>query len=319
MMTDVEPADGAQLGALTTEGRRAGSADLDRRSSVDLVLGMNDEDAGVPAAVRAAAAAIAATADAVAERVRGGGRIIYVGAGTAGRVGQQDAAELPPTFGLDRDRSIGLLAGGAAAATVAQENVEDDEDAGTAAIDELGVDAADAVIGIAASGRTPYTIAATRRARELGAFTAAVVCNEGSALAAAAEIAIEVVVGPEFITGSTRLKAGTAQKLVLNTISTVAMVRSGKTYGDLMIDVRPSNAKLRVRARRIVAQATGCDDDTSATALNAADGDIRTAVVLLLTGLPVADAARVAAAYPSLRDAVEAAGAGTAHGVQPSS
>lgn len=308
-----EPVGGA-LTALTTEARDPGRTAIDTLDTLALVLAMNDEDATVAAAVRAAAAPIAAVADAVAERFARGGRLVYVGAGTAGRVGLQDAAEVPPTFGVEPGRVIGVIAGGAQAATAARENVEDDVAAGAAVADDLALGADDALVAIAASGRTPYTVAATERAHARGAFTAAVVCNPGSVLAAAADVAVEVVVGPEFVAGSTRLKAGTAQKLALNSISTVAMIRSGKTYGDLMVDVRPTNEKLRARSRRIVAQATGCDEDAAAAAIKAAGGDIRTAVVHVVSGLPVEVSAQVAASFPSLRDALAEASRSSAPG-----
>ena len=294
------------LGGLTTEGRRPDLADLDLRSTADLVALMGVEDATVPLAVATAAEQIAAVVDAVAGRMRGGGRLIYVGAGSAGRIGQMDAAEIVPTFGVDSARVIGLLAGGRDAATTAQENVEDDAAAGADAVAALAVGPADSVIGVAASGRTPYTLGALRSARRAGAFTAALVCNHGSPMAEAAEVALEVVVGAEVIAGSTRLKAGTAQKLVLNTISTLVMVRLGKTYGDLMVDVRPTNEKLRVRARRIVAQAAGCDERVAAAALDDAGGRTRVAIVHLLTGVSIAAAAELTDSHDSLRAAVEA-------------
>ncbi|MGI8869316.1 MAG: N-acetylmuramic acid 6-phosphate etherase [Mycobacteriales bacterium] len=301
------PPIGAMLDGLDTEGRDGSRADLDIRDTLGLVLAMNDEDASVAAAVRRAAPEIARLADAVAAGLAGTGRLIYAGAGTAGRVGQQDAAELPPTFGIDAHRAMAVIAGGAAAASEAREDVEDDVSAGAAIASDLDIGPTDVLIGIAASGRTPYTIAAVRAAHARGATTGAVVCNRGSQLAAAADIAVEVVVGPEFVSGSTRLKAGTAQKLVLNTISTVAMIKAGKTYGDLMVDVRPTNEKLRVRARRIVAQAAGTDDAAANLALTAADGNIRAAVIHLVAGLPVEQAALVSARFASLREALAAA------------
>lgn len=295
------------LSRLVTEGRHPDRADLDLRSTAELVAMMNAEDATVPAAVAVAAPAIARVVDAVADRMRKGGRLIYVGAGSAGRIGQLDAAEVAPTFGVEHGRVLGLIAGGAAAATVAQENVEDDEDGGRIDLDSVGAGPADVVLAVAASGRTPYTVGAARHARAIGAFTAGLVCNSGSPLARAVDVPIEVVVGPELIAGSTRLKAGTVQKLVLNTISTVVMVRLGKTYGDLMIDVRPTNQKLRVRARHIVAEASGHDEQAAAAALDAADGNTRVAIVHLLTGLPVAEARHLVDSQQSLRAALEQA------------
>lgn len=289
---------------LTTEGHDQELAELDVRSTLDLVLLMNDRDAAVAAAVRAAAPAVAALVDGVAARLAEGGRLVYLGAGSAGRLGQLDAVECPPTFGLDEGIVVGLLAGGGGAEIRATEEAEDDEQAGVDDLALLGVGARDAVVAISASGRTPYAVAAARQAVAVGAFTGAVVCNTGSPLAALADVAVEVVVGPEFIAGSTRLKAGTAQKLVLNMVSTLAMVRIGRTYGNLMVDVRATNEKLRRRAQRIVAQAAGCSDADAARALDAAGGQARTAIVTLLTGLPVAAAHEVVTRHASLRAAL---------------
>lgn len=299
--------DGPDLSALTTEGRHPEAADLDLRTTAELVALMNAEDATVPAAVAHAAPAITRVVDEVVARMRAGGRLIYVGAGSAGRIGQMDAAEVAPTFGVAPGRVVGLLAGGENATTLALEDVEDDGDGGRADLAAIGLTGADAVVAVAASGRTPYTRSAAGYARERGAFTGAVVCNAGSPLAAAVDVAIEVVVGPELISGSTRLKAGTAQKLVLNMISTAAMVRLGKTYGDLMVDLRPTNEKLRRRARLIVARAAGCDEDSASAALDAAGGQVRAAIVHILTGRPIDEARRLAEAHESLRQALQAA------------
>lgn len=298
---------GVDLSALTTESRHPGAGDLDLRTTAELVALMNAEDATVPAAVARAAPAITRLVDEVVARMRAGGRLIYVGAGSAGRIGQMDAAEVAPTFGVAPGRVIGLLAGGENATTVALEDVEDDGDGARGDLAAIGLTGTDAVVAVAASGRTPYTRSAAGYARELGAFTGAVVCNPGSPLAADVDVAIEVVVGPELISGSTRLKAGTAQKLVLNTISTAAMVGLGKTYGDLMVDLRPTNEKLRQRARLIVVRATGADLDTAAAALDAAGGQVRAAIVHIVTGRPIAEARRLADEHESLRRALEAA------------
>lgn len=289
-----------ELRDLDTEGRRAGRRDLDLMSSLELLTVLNDEDQTVAPAVRRALPQLARSVDAIAARMVAGGRLAYVGAGTAGRLGALDAAEIVPTFGLSPDRVVAIIAGGPTAATTAVENVEDDAAAGAAAVAEIG--RADAVVGIAASGRTPFTLSAVRAAHDAGAFTTAVVCNLGSPLAAAADVAVEVIVGPEVVAGSTRLKAGTAQKLVLNSMSTAVMVALGKTYGDLMVDVRPTNAKLRARALRIVAEVTGCGDAAAATALHAAGGDVRAAIVHVATGGPMAVARELVAAKPALRD-----------------
>ncbi|HEX6921440.1 MAG TPA: N-acetylmuramic acid 6-phosphate etherase [Actinomycetes bacterium] len=272
------------LTTLVTEGWRPEWSDIDTRSTLDLVRLMNAEDARVPAAVASAAAALAAAIDGVVERLEGGGRLVYVGAGTAGRIGVLDASECGPTFNTAPGQVVGVIAGGDGAVSQASESAEDDDDAGAADLAQLTIGPGDAVVAVSASGRTPYALGAVGQARSVGALTVAVTCNPGSPLAAAADHAIEVVVGPEVVSGSTRLKAGTAQKLVLNTISTVSMVRLGKTYGNLMVDVRAGNEKLRARAQRIVELATGCPPEEAAAALASADGEVRTAIVTLLTG-----------------------------------
>ncbi len=256
---------------------------------------MNEDDAVVPAAVAAAAPAITAAIDAIAAR---GGRLIYVGAGTAGRLGVLDASECGPTF--NTDRVLGVIAGGPGAVSEATESAEDDHDAGARDLPPLT--AADTVVGISASGRTPYVLGAVAHARSQGALTVGLACNAGSELSAAVDHAIEVLVGPEFIAGSTRLKAGTAQKLVLNMLSTLTMVRAGKTYGNLMVDVRVTNAKLRDRATRIVEQVTGATHEDAANALAAADDEAKVAIVMLRLRLdPQAARERLDAAGGDLR------------------
>jgi N-acetylmuramic acid 6-phosphate etherase len=275
---------------LVTEAVRPELKEIDRAPTADLVRLMNDEDACVPAAVAAAASSIAAAVDAVAERLARGGRLVYVGAGTAGRLGILDAAECGPTF--DTDRVVAVMAGGTQAFAEAQEGAEDDAEAGARDLGGLGVGADDAVVAISASGRTPYVLGAAAYARAQGAVVVGVACNEGAPLSSAVDIPVEVVVGPEFIAGSTRLKAGTAQKLVLNMISTIAMVKIGKTFGNLMVDVRATNEKLRARAVRIVAQAADAAAADAEAALAAAGGDAKTAIVMLLRGLGADDAKR---------------------------
>ncbi|WP_028066093.1 N-acetylmuramic acid 6-phosphate etherase [Solirubrobacter soli] len=292
-----------RLGHLSTEGARAERAEIDRLPTGELVRLMNADDAIVPAAVGEAGPAIAAAVDAIVERLEAGGRLIYVGAGTAGRVGVLDASECGPTF--NTDRVVGVIAGGQVAVSTASESAEDHPDSGAQAIALLGVGADDAVVGISASGRTPYVLGAIERARASGALTVGLACNEGSDLSAAADLAIEVLVGPEFIAGSTRLKAGTAQKLVLNMLSTLTMVRLGKTYGNLMVDVRVTNAKLRDRATRIVEQVAGVTHATAAAALAEADDDAKVAIAMLRTGTtPDAARERLAAADGHLRRAL---------------
>src|SRR5581483_9051007 len=265
------PEGGGDLGGLVTEQVRPELADLDLRPTQELVRLMASEEAAVAAAVRRAAPAIAPAIDAVVARLtdRPDGRIVYVGAGTAGRMGVLDAAECGPTFNA-ADKVVALMAGGAGALTTPKEGAEDDAAAGAAELRALGVGPSDAVVGISASGRTPYVLGALSAAREAGALTVGLSCQPGSLVSAAADHAVEVVVGPEVIAGSTRLKAGAAQKLVLNTISTVVMVRLGRTLGNLMVDVRAGSEKLVDRARRIVATAASCSPAEAAAALDAA-------------------------------------------------
>lgn len=290
-----------------TEQVNPATTEIDQLSTLEQVRLMNEQDSQVPAAVGACAAEIAQVVDAVAARLRAGGRLVYVGAGTAGRLGVLDASEIPPTFGADPSLVVGLIAGGPTALTNAVENAEDDLAAGGQDLASIGFGPGDALVGIAASGRTPYVIGALRHARGLGAFTAAISCNADSAIGREAEVAIEVVVGPEVITGSTRLKSGTAQKLVLNTISTLAMVQLGKTYGNLMVDVQATNEKLRRRSERLVSIATGVDASTARAALDACGGSVKTAIAMELTGLDAAAAAALLAEHDGHLRAVVAA------------
>ncbi|MGW1781603.1 N-acetylmuramic acid 6-phosphate etherase [Streptomyces sp. NPDC002143] len=282
-----------QLNSLPTEAFRAEFAEIDRLPTLELARLMNGEDSGVPAAVVAQLPRIAAAVDAVAERMARGGRLVYAGAGTAGRLGVLDASECPPTFNTAPDQVVGLIAGGPEAMVTSVEGAEDSRELAEADLAALSLTSADTVIGVSASGRTPYAVGAVEYARSRGALTVGLACNPGSALAAAAEHGIEVVVGPELLTGSTRLKAGTAQKLVLNMVSTITMIRLGKTYGNLMVDVRASNEKLRARSRRIVALATGAADDEIEAALAAADGEVKNAILVLLAGVDGPTAARL--------------------------
>ncbi|MDX2594136.1 MULTISPECIES: N-acetylmuramic acid 6-phosphate etherase [Streptomyces] len=283
----------SELESLTTEAFRPDLAEIDRLSTLDIARLMNGEDAGVPAAVAARLPQIAAAIDAVAARMSRGGRLVYAGAGTAGRLGVLDASECPPTFNTDPAQVVGLIAGGPQAMVTSVEGAEDSRELARRDLTALGLGPDDTVVGISASGRTPYAIGAVEHARALGALTVGLACNEHSALAAAAEHGIEVVVGPELITGSTRLKAGTAQKLVLNMLSTITMVRLGKTYGNLMVDVRASNDKLRARSRRIVALATGAPDEEIEKALTESGGEVKNAILALLTGVDGPTATRL--------------------------
>ncbi|MFI2368258.1 N-acetylmuramic acid 6-phosphate etherase [Streptomyces sp. NPDC018833] len=286
----------AQLATLTTEAFRPELADIDRLPTLEIARIMNGEDETVPAAVAAQLPVIADAIDATAERMACGGRLIYAGAGTAGRLGVLDASECPPTFNTDPAEVTGLIAGGPAAMYTAVEGAEDSKELAAADLDALKVTGDDTVVGISASGRTPYAIGAVEHGRALGALTIGLSCNAASALGAAAEHGIEVVVGPELLTGSTRLKAGTAQKLVLNMISTITMIRLGKTYGNLMVDVRASNDKLRARSRRIVSLATGARDEEIEAALEATDGEAKNAILMILGGV---DASRAASLLTS--------------------
>jgi len=276
------------LDELTTEAR-AERPDYDLSSTAELVELMNREDATVPGAVALVAGSLAAAIDAVVERLRAGGRLVYVGAGSSGQIAALDAGECEATFSTEPDQVIALVAGAGLPSAAEREAAEDDGAAGRRAV-ETGVSERDAVVGISASGRTPFTVEALETANAAGALTVAVTAVLDSELARHADHEVAVVVGPEFVAGSTRLKAGTAQKLVLNTLSTVAMIRLGKTYGDLMVDVRTSNEKLAARARRIVRQATGVSEEEAGTALAEAGGSAKVAIVSLLAGTDAATA-----------------------------
>ncbi|WP_191621857.1 N-acetylmuramic acid 6-phosphate etherase [Microbacterium caowuchunii] len=296
-----------ELAALTTEAARD-SVDLDTLDTLELVTLMNQGDQSVPVAVAQHAAVIARAVDAIVERFRRGGRLIYLGAGTAGRIGVLDASECPPTFGTPPEMVRGLIAGGPTALLTAVENAEDDDTAAAAELSELGLTDADVVVGISASGRTPYVVGGLRRARECGALTIAVAQNTDSAIGRIADIPIEVVVGPEFVAGSTRLKSGTAQKLILNMLSTLAMVRLGKTYRGIMVDLVATNEKLRARSVRTVMTVTGVPADEAESALDAAEGHVKEAILAVLTGVAPAEAGRrLEEAGGLLRVAVERA------------
>jgi N-acetylmuramic acid 6-phosphate etherase len=289
-----------------TEAARADHADLDLRSSAELVSLMSAQDATVPWAVAAAGDAIAAAVDEVVERMPRGGRLVYVGAGTSGRLAAVDAAECESTFSMPAERIVALVAGGTAGSALEQEAAEDDAAAGAHELERLEPGPNDVVVGISASGRTPYVLGAVRVARDAGALTVALVCAPGSELASLADQEIEVVVGPELVAGSTRLKAGTAQKLVLNTLSTVSMIRLGKTYGNLMVDVAATNEKLRERVRTIVRVATGAEAVRADEALEAAGGSAKVAIVSLLAGVDAAAAReRLASSDDNVRTALQ--------------
>jgi len=271
----------AGLDRLPTEVSRPELAELDTWSAADAVHLFVDDHADVLAAVRAAHGQIAAAVEAVAGHLSAGGRLIYVGAGTGGRIAAQDAAEIGPSFGL-HGRVAAVFAGGVDAMIDGREFYEDDAEQGAIELRALEPTAQDVVVGVSASGRTPYVLGGMAAARQAGAFTIGFACVPRSPLAAAADAAIEVVTGPEIIAGSTRLKAGSAQKLVLNTLSTMAMVSLGRTYGNLMVDVSADNGKLRRRALRAVVEATGVDEAGAERALDDADGHAKVAIVAIL-------------------------------------
>jgi N-acetylmuramic acid 6-phosphate etherase len=268
------------LTALATEARNPRTTELDALTTLDLVTAMNDEDRTVADAVQRELPRIAAAVDAIAARMHKGGRLFYVGAGTSGRLGVLDAVECPPTFSATTEQVQGLIAGGAGAFLQAVEGAEDSTTLGPDDLRARHVGSKDVVVGIAASGRTPYVLGALAYAKSVGALTVAVCCNAGSPVAAAAELPIEAVTGPEVLTGSTRLKAGTATKLVLNMLSTGAFVRLNKVYGNLMVDVQTTNAKLKARAVRIVAEAVACNETLAQQLLGQCDGEVKAAIVV---------------------------------------
>jgi N-acetylmuramic acid 6-phosphate etherase len=272
---------------LLTEARNPASESIDALDAAGIVALMSGEDARVVEAVRAESNAIARAIEYAATCFRQGGRLIYVGAGTSGRLGVLDAAECPPTFGTPPSMVVGLIAGGTAALTRAVEGAEDQPEAGAADIDALEVGKHDLVIGIATSGRTPYVLGAVRRAKERGATTAGLSCNRPSKIGALVDISIAPLVGPEVVAGSTRLKAGTATKMILNMISTGALVRIGKTFGNRMVDLRPSNEKLRIRSRRILRELAGVDDDRARALLAEARGELKPALVMAFAGVGI--------------------------------
>ena len=289
-----------------TERRNPRSAAIDTASSLAIVDLMTAEDALVPAAVARAREPIARTIDLIEAAFRTGGRLFYVGAGTSGRLGVLDASECPPTFGSAPDLVQGIIAGGLPALVSSVEGAEDDRNAGSGAIDERGISASDVVVGIAASGTTPFVGAALGRAQALGARTIFLSCTDPPPLLRdTCDVCITVPVGPEVVTGSTRLKSGTATKLVLNLLTTGAMIRLGKTYGNLMVDLQVRNQKLADRGERIVMEVTGVDRHAARAALEAAAGSVRTAIVMLRTGGSRADAERrIAEAQGRLRSII---------------
>jgi N-acetylmuramic acid 6-phosphate etherase len=275
-MTDsIKPA----LGQLTTEARNPRTQNIDNLSAIEIVKLMNSEDQKVARSVALVAEPVARAIDVIAERLSMGGRLIYMGAGTSGRLGILDAVECPPTFNTDPAQVIGLMAGGPAGLLKAVEGAEDSGEAGRQDLKQAGLSSADVVVGIAASGRTPYVIGGVDYARESGAFSIGFSCNPDAEIISHVDLSIIPLVGPEVLSGSTRLKAGTATKMVLNMLTTGAMIKSGKTYSNLMVDLRATNFKLSERAGRIVESLTDCDASQAHDLLERCDGEVKTAIV----------------------------------------
>ena len=290
---------------MTTETRNPRTMRLDQMSELEIVTVMNEEDARVPLAIAKCLPQIAQAAAWAVEAFEQGGRLFYMGAGTSGRLGVLDAAECPPTFGVPQGMVVGLIAGGEKAFIVAVEGAEDSRELAVQDLQSHQLTAKDFVVGIAASGRTPYVLGGLDYARSVGCHTAAIACNTGSAVGKAADLAIEVNCGPEVLTGSTRLKSGTAQKLILNMISTASMVRIGKAYQNLMVDVMQTNEKLHTRAENIVMDATGVERSVARHAIDEAKGSVKTAITMLLADCDAPEAARrLEASHGHVREAI---------------
>ena len=290
---------------MSTETRNQNTMNLDAMSPLEIITVMNQEDAKIPEVIKPALPHIAQCVNWAVESMEAGGRIIYMGAGTSGRLGVLDAVECPPTFGVAPEVVVGLVAGGEQAFTKPLEDAEDSPQLGRDDLVKINLQKRDIVIGIAASGRTPYVLGGLAYAREMGCHTVAISCNSGSPIGQTAELAIEVVPGPEVLTGSTRLKSGTCQKLILNMISTATMVGCGKVYQNLMVDVMPTNEKLIVRARNIVMEATGCDFRTADEKIAIAGGSAKTAITMILADCGLEEAqARLERAKGHVREAI---------------
>jgi N-acetylmuramic acid 6-phosphate etherase len=303
MMTDSNK---TRLERLTTEARNPLTHDLDNLSALELVKLINSEDEKVAAAVARVSEPIAMAIDKIARSLSDGGRLIYVGAGTSGRLGILDAVECPPTFNTDPGMVIGVMAGGAEGLVRAIEGAEDSMEMGRSDLEDIALNQRDVVVGIAASGRTPYVLGALDYARQIGAFTVGFCCNREAEIQKHAELNIIPLVGPEILSGSTRLKAGTATKMVLNMLTTGAMVRMGKTYSNLMVDLNTTNLKLVERANRIVRELTDCNDDQVEDLLKQCGGEVKTAIVSRNLGIsPVEARARLDSVNGHLRRALE--------------
>lgn len=299
----------SELERLISEERNPNTMNIDMLGTAEILRVINREDRSVPDAVEKVIPDIARAVDRIVDAFLRGGRLIYVGAGTSGRLGVLDAAECPPTFSVPPDMVVGLIAGGADALVSATEGAEDAEEEGVAALKRIGLTSKDVVVGLAASGRTPYVLAALAYAKALGATTIALSCNPRSSIAQIAEIAILPIVGPEVLTGSTRMKSGTAQKLVLNMLTTASMIRIGKCYQNLMVDLKPTNMKLFARAARIVMQATGCTEEQAQEALTRTNNDVKLAILTTITGMNLEQAkAALGKAGMVLRKAIALSG-----------
>lgn len=279
-----------QLNQLITEQRNPNSMQLDSLSAQELVALINREDQQVALAVEKCLPQIASAVEKIVAAFERGGRLVYVGAGTSGRLGVLDASECPPTYGVKPEMVVGLIAGGDHALRHPIEGAEDNVQQGQADLEEIDFSARDVLVGIAASGRTPYVLGALNYAKQLGATTVSIASNPNSKMAEVADIAIETVVGPEVLTGSSRMKSGTAQKLVLNMLTTASMVLIGKCYQNLMVDVQASNEKLKARALKIVMEATECDNEAAANVLTKANGQVKLAILMQLSGLDALEA-----------------------------
>ena len=277
--------DKLNLGKLTTESRNQNTLDIDKVSTIEMLQKINEEDKKVAIAVEKEIPQIANAIDKTVERIQNGGRLIYIGAGTSGRLGILDASECPPTYGVSEELVQGVIAGGKEAIFRAQEGAEDSKELAVKDLKERNLNENDVVVGIAASGRTPYVIGGLEYANEIGALTVSVTCNKDSEVSKCAKISIAPVVGPEVVTGSTRLKSGTAQKLVLNMLSTGSMIKLGKVYGNLMVDVQTTNEKLVERAKKIVSEATGLNIEESTKVLNETNFDVKLAIFMVLSNL----------------------------------
>lgn len=282
---------------LTTEQRNPASMHIDTVSTLEMVKIMNEEDQKVAAAVGSQNEQIAKAIDEAAKRYKKGGRLIYIGAGTSGRLGVLDAAELVPTYGIKPERAVGLIAGGPGAMYKAVEGAEDDADLGANDLKDLELNDRDTILGLAASGRTPYVIGGLEYANQIGALTVSIACVKESEIGKHAEIAIEAVVGPEIVTGSTRMKSGTAQKMILNMISTGVMIKQGKVFENVMIDVMPTNSKLVDRASRIISAVTGATVEEALQVLKKAGNNVPLAITMIKTKTDQADAQKLLEQY----------------------